>query len=103
MLYSDVVEVDERVTLLGYTSDPNRADRAVVFDESGKVTKHYDDEELPEGDVVQGLSGEAVHILKRVDEEAVRKDLQRLYDDDYRSLAIVLIHAFTFPGASPAL
>lgn len=100
VLYSSVVEVDERVSLLGYTSDPNRADRAVVFDDEGKVTKHYDDEELPEGDVVRGLSGEAVHIIKRVDEEAVRKDLKRLYDDGYRCLAVVLIHAFTFPGES---
>ncbi|ORY72599.1 5-oxoprolinase [Leucosporidium creatinivorum] len=97
VLYSDVVEVDERVTLMGYTSDPKRAERAVVFTEDGKVEKHYDDEELPEGEVVRGMSGEAVRIIKKVDEEAVRKDLQKLYDDGYRSLAIVLIHAFTFP------
>lgn len=90
--------MDERVTLMGYTSDPRRAERAVVFTEDGKVEKHYDNEELPEGEVVRGMSGEAVRIIKKVDEETVRKDLQRLYDDGYRSLAIVLIHAFTFPG-----
>lgn len=98
VLYSDVLEVDERVTLMGYTSDPKRAERAVVFAEDGKVEKHYDDEELPEGEVVKGMSGEAVRIIKRVEEDTVRKDLQRLYDEGYRSLAIVLIHAFTFPG-----
>lgn len=98
VLYSSVVEVDERVTLMGYTSDPRRAERAVIFDKNGGVEKHYDDEELPEGEVVKGLSGEAVRIMKRVDEEAVRRDLQKLYDEGYRSLAIVFIHAFTYSG-----
>ncbi|GAA5830228.1 hypothetical protein JCM11251_001276 [Rhodosporidiobolus azoricus] len=97
VLYSTVLEVSERVTLLGYTSDPNHASRAVQFDENGKVTKGYDGEVHEEGSVVRGLSGEAVHILRRVDEEQVEKDLRKLYDDGYRSLAIVLMHAFTFP------
>lgn len=67
VLYSKVVEVDERVTLAGYTSDPNRLERAVVFDEEGKVEKGYDGEVYGEGEVVRGLSGEAVRILKKPD------------------------------------
>ncbi|GAA6004515.1 hypothetical protein JCM10207_000913 [Rhodosporidiobolus poonsookiae] len=97
VLYSQVLEVDERVTLLGYTSDPKQAERAVQFDEEGKVTRGYNGEEHEEGSVVRGMSGEAVHILKRVDEDKVREDLQKLYDDGYRSLAIVLVHSFTYP------
>ncbi len=31
------------------------------------------------------------------DEAALRKDLQKLYDDGYRSLAIVLAHSYTYP------
>lgn len=32
-----------------------------------------------------------------LDLDVVRSDLQRLYDDGYRSLAIVLVHSYTFP------
>lgn len=101
VLYSRVLEVDERVTLLGYTSDPNAASRAVQFSTDGKVEKGYDGESHEEGSVVKGLSGEAVQILKRVDEEEVERDLRKLYDEGYRSLAVVLMHSFTFPGTSP--
>jgi hypothetical protein len=88
------------VTLLGYTSDPNASSRAVQFSEDGKsVTRGYDGEEHEEGTVVKGLSGEAVQILKRVDEEQVEQDLRALYDEGYRSLAVVLMHSFTYPGS----
>ena len=61
------------------------------------------------GEIVQGLSGEAVKILQKpgtsllhlepalahdVDLEVVRKDLQRLYDDGYRAIAVVLAHSY---------
>lgn len=66
------MEIDERVTLVGYTSDPKAEEHAVQFDEAGKVTKGYSgkgwdgngDAEGP-GEIVKGLSGEAVRILKR--------------------------------------
>lgn len=32
-----------------------------------------------------------------VDEEQVQADLQKLYDEGYRSLAIVFAHSYTFP------
>ncbi|KAI0740152.1 5-oxoprolinase [Earliella scabrosa] len=103
-LYSTVLEVDERVTLVGYTSDPQAEDHAVQFDESGKIKRGYrgkgwdqkGDAEGP-GEVVQGLSGEAVRIMRRPDMVKVREDLQRLYDDGYRSIAIVLCHSYTYP------
>jgi 5-oxoprolinase (ATP-hydrolysing) len=71
-LYSAVVEVDERVTLVGFTSDPKAEENAVQFDEDGRVARGYrgagwdgkGDAEGP-GDIVRGLSGEAVRILKR--------------------------------------
>ncbi|KAG6805205.1 hypothetical protein H0H92_000301, partial [Tricholoma furcatifolium] len=71
-LYSSVVEVDERVTLVGYTSDPLAEEHAILFDQDGKVTKAYsgkgwDGEGYAEGpgDIVRGISGEAVRILRR--------------------------------------
>ncbi|GAA6037141.1 hypothetical protein JCM8097_008756 [Rhodosporidiobolus ruineniae] len=97
VLYDSVLEVDERVTLLGYSMDPKAKERAVQFDEEGKVTKGYDGEEHEEGSVVRGLSGEAVQILKKVDEKEVEKGLKKLYEEGYRSLAVVLMHSFTYP------
>ena len=121
-LYSTVVEIDERVTLVGYTSDPQAEEHKVVFDVNGQVKRGYrgkgwdqkGDAEGP-GRIVQGISGEAVRILKEpgicnqplpiatlltqlyIDEAAIRADLQRLYDDGYRSVAVVLAHSYTFP------
>lgn len=70
-LYSEVLEIDERVTLVGYTSDPQAQNHAVQFDEQGRVSRGYHgpgwdgegDAEGP-GRIVKGLSGEAVRILK---------------------------------------
>lgn len=70
-LYSAVLEVDERVTLVGYTSDPEAENNAVRFDERGNLIRGYrgtgwdgkGDAEGP-GKVVQGISGEAVRIMK---------------------------------------
>lgn len=97
VLYDKVVEVDERVTLVGYASDPKRDERAVKFDDDGNVTKGYDGITYEPGQVVRGMSGEAVQILKRPDETQIEKDLEALYDEGYRSLAVVFMHAFTFP------
>jgi 5-oxoprolinase (ATP-hydrolysing) len=71
-LYSKVVEIDERVTLVGYTSDPNAEDHGIQFDEHGKIVRGYrgkgwdqlGDAEGP-GEIVRGLSGEAVRIIKK--------------------------------------
>lgn len=81
VLYSDVLEVDERVTLVGYTSDPRAAEHAIQFDEQGKVERGYSgpgwdgvgNAEGP-GEIVRGLSGEAVRILKKPG-----KDILSLY------------------------
>ncbi|EPQ53045.1 hypothetical protein GLOTRDRAFT_79063 [Gloeophyllum trabeum ATCC 11539] len=103
-LYSKVVEIDERVTLVGYTSDPKAEEHALQFNEDGSVKRGYrgagwdgvGDAEGP-GQIVRGLSGEAVRIMKRPNLEEVKRDLQRLYDEGYRSLAIVLVHSYTYP------
>lgn len=46
-LYSEVLEVDERITLVGYTSDPAAEEHAVQFDDNGSVTKGYSGEAMP--------------------------------------------------------
>lgn len=82
VLYSKVIEVDERVTLEDYVEDPMKV----------KTTIDGSDPSL-----VVGRSGEVVRIMKKVDCDAVRKDLQALYDEGFTSIAVCLAHSFTFP------
>ncbi|KAJ7778499.1 5-oxoprolinase [Mycena metata] len=104
-LCSTVVEIDERVTLVGYTSDPKAEEHAVQFDAQGKIQRGYrgkgwdgeGDAEGP-GEIVQGLSGEAVRIMRTPDRAAIKRELDALYADGYRSLAIVFAHSYTFPA-----
>lgn len=42
------------------------------------------------------LSAELLYLF--LDLEAVEKDLRQLYDEGYRSLAIILVHSYTYPN-----
>lgn len=87
VLYKRVVEIDERVTLQDYAEDPERhKTEAKSLDDAG------DDAEL-----VRGNSGETVRILKRPDEEAIRTQLQEVYDSGLKSIAVCLTHSYTYP------
>ena len=88
VLYEDVVEVDERVTVEDYQQNPtpDRDALAAALESDPDLTR--------------GLSGEVIRILKRMDEEKIRQDLQGLYDMGYRSIAVVLAHSYTFQGRS---
>ncbi|BGP43055.1 hypothetical protein JCM10449v2_007070 [Rhodotorula kratochvilovae] len=97
VLYDNVLEVDERVTLVGYSYDPDAAKNAVKFDEAGKVVSQH------EGEIVRGVSGEPVRIMRKPDLAKVRSDLQAIYDRGIRSLAICFVHSFTFPDHENAV
>ncbi|KAI3395038.1 hypothetical protein diail_1861 [Diaporthe ilicicola] len=89
VLYSEVVEIDERVTLEDYAEDPERnATKSEVKAGTAEAKK---------ADLVMGLSGEAVRILERPEEEKIRKQLQEIYDKGIKSIAVCLMHAYTFP------
>nr|XP_019001254.1 uncharacterized protein I203_05959 [Kwoniella mangroviensis CBS 8507]OCF64715.1 hypothetical protein I203_05959 [Kwoniella mangroviensis CBS 8507] len=90
MLYKpeDVVQARERVTLEGWSLDQN----APAAEELIERAKQAGDV-----DVVMGVSGEAVRILKPLDVEQITSDLQNLYDRGLRALAICLIHSYTYP------
>ncbi|KAI5286533.1 hypothetical protein KEM52_001961, partial [Ascosphaera acerosa] len=70
VLYEKVVEIDERVTLKGYSEDPN----PTTIEESDNV--------------VRGITGEHVEILQRPDMARVKAELQTLWDEGFRSIAI---------------
>jgi 5-oxoprolinase (ATP-hydrolysing) len=85
VLYEEVVEVDERVTLEDYAEDPQR-----------HITK-VPDAQTPDAEVVRGLSSEAVRILKRPSESVVKSQLQKVFQKGIRNIAICLMHGYTFP------
>ncbi|KAJ5919009.1 hypothetical protein N7466_009952 [Penicillium verhagenii] len=87
VLYEEVAEVDERVTLEDYAEDPQRH----VTD-----TNLQGNPPLDTG-IVRGLSSEAVRILKRPSEIVVKAQLQDIYDRGIRSIAVCLMHGYTFP------
>ena len=87
VLYQRVLEIDERVTLEDYAEDPNR-----------NVTKTEPREtSSANAEIVRGLSSEAIRILRRPSESIVRSQLQDLYHDGIRSIAVCLVHGYTFP------
>ncbi|KAJ3051785.1 hypothetical protein HK097_007188, partial [Rhizophlyctis rosea] len=82
VLYDSVVEVDERVTLVGYSATPDGMNVRV-----------------PNNDptYVKGITGEWVHILQKPDLSKVEHDLRSVYASGIRSVAICLMHSFTYP------
>ncbi|RMZ46598.1 hypothetical protein AFCA_012137 [Aspergillus flavus] len=80
-LYETVIEVDERITIEGYSEDPE--------------PKPIDTASDP--NLVVGLTGEVVRILRTPDLDAVRSQLDTLQSQGYQNLAIGLMHAYTYP------
>ncbi|KAF9146508.1 hypothetical protein BGX30_014573 [Mortierella sp. GBA39] len=81
VLYQSVVEVEERVTLVGYTSSPMG------------VVENIDPNDPS---FVKGISGEYVHVLRKPDMIKIKEQLQGLYSQGFRSIAVCLLHSYTF-------
>lgn len=79
-LYDAVVEIDERVTIEGFAEDPEPQFIDVAKDPQLRT----------------GLTGEAVRIIRVPDYDAVRDDLRRLWEQGYRSIAVAMLHSYTF-------
>jgi 5-oxoprolinase (ATP-hydrolysing) len=82
MLFSSVVEIDERVTIEGFDEDVDCLFRT--------------DTEIP-GVLVRGISGDMIRILKPLDEEAVKTALRQLLDEGIDTVAVCLAHSYSFP------
>ncbi|KAF7560877.1 hypothetical protein G7046_g3252 [Stylonectria norvegica] len=89
VLYERVVEVDERVTLEDYAEDPERT--------MTEAEAHAGTKEAKGKDLVRGLSGETVRILKRANQDEISTQLQDIFDGGIRSIAVCLMHGYTFP------
>ena len=82
-LYAIVVEVDERVTLPGFTA--------------GGLGGIVDVDTVGQGAKVKGRSGETVSVIKPLDLELVRHQLQGILDSGITNLAIAFMHSYTYP------
>lgn len=80
VLYSKVVEIDERVTLEEYTENPEPHHIDPSSDESLEV----------------GISGEIVRVLRKPNLADVERDLQALKADGFKSIAVCFVHSFTY-------
>ncbi|GJC87896.1 uncharacterized protein ColLi_10734 [Colletotrichum liriopes] len=82
VLFDEVVEVDERITMEDYTEDPA----------SVKTTPTSDDAQL-----VTAVTGETIRVLKRPDLAEIKTQLEKVRDQGFRSIAIVFIHSYAYP------
>lgn len=92
LLYSrgDVIEADERVTIEGYAFDPEPKSAAYLVKKSEEAGER--------GQVQIGISGEAVRIVRPLNEAKLAEDLRRLYNRGIRGVAVCLLHSYTYPG-----
>ncbi|KAK2739344.1 hydantoinase B/oxoprolinase [Colletotrichum kahawae] len=82
VLFNQVVEVDERITMEDYTEDPA----------SVKTTPTPDDKEL-----VTAITGETIRVLKRPDLAEIKTQLEKVREQGFRSIAVVFIHSYAYP------
>ena len=79
VLYEEVIEVEGKVVL-------SQEDRCQL-DKSGM-------EHVPAD---KTLTGESVHVMTKLNEVKLRKDLASLLDKGVSSIAVALMHSYTFP------
>ncbi|ORX77294.1 hypothetical protein BCR32DRAFT_223520 [Anaeromyces robustus] len=82
VLYSKVVEIDERIEIVGYTCARSGMNVAI-----------------PDGDenYIKGTTGEYIKISKRPDEKQIKKALTEIYNSGIRSVAVCLLHSYIYP------
>lgn len=80
-LYEQIYEIDERVTLEGYSENPENESFDVENEENLEV----------------GTSGEVIRVLKRPNEKEIKSVLLKIWETGVRSLAISLMHSYIYP------
>ncbi|KAF2147617.1 putative 5-oxoprolinase [Myriangium duriaei CBS 260.36] len=86
-LYETVKEVDERVTVEDSSEDPS----------PGMIDIEQDDS------LTKGLTGEVVRVLKKPELTVVRNDLTDLWQRGFRSIAVAMMHSYTYPDHELAI
>ncbi|ORX55169.1 hypothetical protein DM01DRAFT_1321549 [Hesseltinella vesiculosa] len=81
VLHDAVIEIDERVALLNSAASSEPVDPSTLSSDECRL----------------GVSGDWVRILKTPDVSAIKLQLQSLFDQGFRSIAVCLMHSYTFP------
>ncbi|KAI8718172.1 hypothetical protein NCS52_00595300 [Fusarium sp. LHS14.1] len=81
-LYETVVEINERVTMEEFLENPEKQSIDISKDSS----------------LVEGSTGEVVRILQVPDMKAIKGQLEQLYSEGFRSVAICFMHAYLYPN-----
>ncbi len=76
LLYQQVIEANERLRIL----------------------RPGEDASAVKGKIVAGITGERLAVIRPLDIAAIRSDLQAVFDQGIRSLAVVLMHAYAWPN-----
>ncbi|BFZ63538.1 hypothetical protein YB2330_004663 [Saitoella coloradoensis] len=82
VLFDEVVEIDERITVEGFDEDVDGTSK--------------DLEEIP-GELVRGISGDMLRILEPLNEDTTRASLEKLRADGFTTLAVCLAHSYIYP------
>ena len=85
-----VIEADERVTPEGYLFDLRKPSSEDLVRRAGGSDE--------DGAVVIGTNGQAIRILRQLDERKMSMQLQHLYAQGVESLAVILLHSSNYPG-----
>ena len=88
VLYSEVVEIEERITMEDSTKDPMPAGSIDIASDPALIV---------------GRSGDVVRILTPLNVEKTRQSLKELYVKGYRSICICLAHSYSFPDHEEAI
>lgn len=84
LLYDEVVELNERITVEGFDEDASRSSQSAV-------------EEVP-GVLVRGITGDMMRIIRPLDEKEARDKLSAIKARGIDALAICLVHAYLYPA-----
>ncbi|KAJ3462299.1 hypothetical protein MRS44_007085 [Fusarium solani] len=81
-LYETVVEIDEPVTMEEFLENPEKQPIDISKDSA----------------LVEGSTGEVVRNLQVPDMKAIKVQLEQLYSEGFRSVAICFMHAYLYPN-----
>ncbi|KAF4468281.1 hydantoinase b oxoprolinase [Fusarium albosuccineum] len=87
-LHAKVIQVDERITIEDYDLNPTPLDKKAL---------------ITDPDLVRTASGEVIRVLKRIDHDKVKEQLQAIRDEGFSSLAISFLHSYLYPDHEHAV
>lgn len=84
LLYEEVVEISERITVEEFDEDSTREDRPAIKESPGLFVK--------------GITGDILRIIRPLDEGEVREKLSGLKAKGIDTVAICLAHSYLYPA-----